>query len=306
MLWFVLSFIGAISDAGYYICVKKYVQIYNQQLLAAGIYVCTGIVLLVTSSIIGFPSIGQNFIFAVLVSCFLGSVAILLTFTALKDTDISLAVPMISLTPLFLIITAFLFLHEIPSPMGVVGIIIIVAGSYILNLSSHHTRLSDPLRSILSNRGVLLMIVVSFIYAVAINFDKIVATNSDPVFGSGIESLILGIICVGSFFVTTKTKWHSTEISIEPVKKQLLPSEVPGLHFLVICIVIGGILSISSVSIMTAFTMQIVPYVIAIKRMSIIVIVLYGCFVFHEKEVFLRLSGAILMAIGAGIVVMFS
>lgn len=306
MLWFVLSFIGAISDAGYYICVKKYVQIYNQQLLAAGMFLCTGIVLLVTSSIIGFPIIGNDFIFAVLVSCFLGSITIFLTFTALKDTDISLAVPMISFTPLFLIITAFLFLHEIPSTMGVIGIIIIVAGSYVLNLSSHHTKLSDPLRSILSNRGVLLMVLVSFIYAVAINFDKIVATNSDPVFGSGIESLILGLICVGFFFVNTKIKCHSTEISIEPVKKQLFPGEVPWLHFLAICILIGGILSISSVSIMTAFTMQIVPYVIAIKRMSIIVIVLYGSFVFREKEVFLRLSGATLMVIGAGIVVTFS
>jgi len=48
-----------------------------------------------------------------------------------------------------------------------------------------------------------------------------------------------------------------------------------------------------------------VPYVIAIKRMSLILIVLYGTIVFREKELVRRLSGAGLMVLGAVLILAF-
>jgi len=46
--------------------------------------------------------------------------------------------------------------------------------------------------------------------------------------------------------------------------------------------------------------------VIAIKRMSIIIIVFYGGFVFREKEMLRRFSGALLMVAGAVMIVLFN
>jgi uncharacterized membrane protein len=45
--------------------------------------------------------------------------------------------------------------------------------------------------------------------------------------------------------------------------------------------------------------------VIAIKRMSIIIVVLYGAFVFGEKDMVRRLFGALLMVAGAVMIVLF-
>jgi drug/metabolite transporter (DMT)-like permease len=65
----------------------------------------------------GFPAIGQDFFGALFASSVLGIGAVLLSFAALRYTDISLAVSMISFTPLFLVVTAFVLLHEAPSPI---------------------------------------------------------------------------------------------------------------------------------------------------------------------------------------------
>jgi drug/metabolite transporter (DMT)-like permease len=308
MLWYVLSIIGAIADAGYYISVKKYLQNSDPFILAAGGYTCCGIILLSVSWFRGFPPIGQAFFGALIASSVLGTFSILLSFAALRQTDISLAVPMISFTPLFLIITSFVLLGEVPSLMGIAGIIIIVTGSYVLNLSSSHTKLADPFRSVVKNRGVLYMLIVSVLYAVAINFDKIIVLNSDPVFGSSITCLIIGI----SFFVMSQCAMvrdlvvtvmapvpdaphgHKGENTSMPLKNSI------GRWAL-----IGILLSVSAVSINTAYTVQIVPYVIAIKRMSIIIVVLYGAFVFGEKDMVRRFFGALLMVAGAVMIVLF-
>jgi drug/metabolite transporter (DMT)-like permease len=309
MLWYVLSIIGAIADAGYYISVKKYLQTSDPFILAAGGYTCSGIILLFISWLRGFPPIGHAFFGALIASSLLGMFSILLSFAALRHTDISLAVPMISFTPLFLIITSFVLLREVPSLIGITGIIIIVTGSYVLNLSSSHRRFADPFRSIAKNRGVLYMLIVSVLYAVAINFDKMIVLNSDPVFGSAITCLILGISFSGMSQGTMVRDMvvpvmgplpdaphrHNGEITSTPLKNSIGQWAM-----------IGILLSVSAVSINTAYTVQIVPYVIAIKRMSIIMMVVYGAFVFGEKDMVRRLFGALLMVAGAVMIVLFN
>ncbi len=153
------------------------------------------------------------------------------------------------------------------------------------------------------------MLIVSLIYAVAINFDKMMVTNSDPVFGSSITCIILGLSfagmsrsmglrdVIGSVIALPPNAPHQRGVGTgaPPFKKSIGQ-----------WILIGMLLSVSAVSINTAYTMQIVPYVIAIKRMSIILMVLYGASVFKEEDVARRLSGSLLMVAGAVLIVLFS
>jgi uncharacterized membrane protein len=85
-----------------------------------------------------------------------------------------------------------------------------------------------------------------------------------------------------------------------------MSASVPLKNSIVQWTVIGILLSVSAVCINTAYTVQIVSYVIAIKRMSIIIIVLYGAFVFGEKDLVRRLFGALLMVAGAVMIVLFN
>jgi drug/metabolite transporter (DMT)-like permease len=305
MLWALLSGIGACTNAVYFIANKKFLKTLDPNFLAASEFLCASFFLLGISCIHGIPVIGPGFLGAILVSTLLNILATILTFRALASSDISLAVPMLSFTPLFLVGTAAIFLGEIPSALGIAGIITIVAGSYFLNMAQGHTRITDPFRNMFTNPGVMAMLTVAFLYAVAINFDKLVVQNSDAIFGSGFEFLLLG----SSFGVLAAHGYyrqHTGNISGTYGK----PAPPAALHlqwkYLTLAGLFTGVLiTIEAATINTAYLLQIVPYVIALKRMSVILIVLYGTLIFREKEIMRRLAGAGLMVLGAILILVF-
>ena len=57
-------------------------------------------------------------------------------------------------TPLFLLITSPIILGEFPGFLGVVGIVFIVAGSYVLHLKSHRNNFWDPFRCLIREKGL--------------------------------------------------------------------------------------------------------------------------------------------------------
>ncbi len=65
---------------------------------------------------------------------------------AIQVSDLSLAVPMVALTPFFLLLTSPLLVGEFPAPLGVVGIVLIVAGSYLMKVRERARGLLAPFR----------------------------------------------------------------------------------------------------------------------------------------------------------------
>ena len=310
MLWALLSGIGACSDAAYYIVNKRFLRSVQPDLLAAAGFLCTGIFLLVLSLAWGIPVLGPDFLYAVGATCAINVLGTTLAFRALKSTDISLAVPMLSFTPLFLVVTAFVMLNEIPSLAGMAGIVIIVAGSYILNTAAEHTSLLDPFRAMASHPGILAMFFVAFLYAIAIGFDKMVVLNSDIVFGSAVVFSILGSAFLVIFIL--KSAMHRSDLpapaATAPAPVQAQPVQNTSgspRDILAAGILIAIFLTIESVAINAAYLDQIVPYVSAIKRMSIIITVLYGTLVFRESGIRQRVSGAALMVFGVVLILLF-
>ena len=51
--------------------------------------------------------------------------------------------------------------------------------------------------------------------------------------------------------------------------------------------------------------MQIAPYVIAIKRTSIVFAVLYGTFILEEKYKIRRIVGSLIMVIGTVLIILY-
>jgi drug/metabolite transporter (DMT)-like permease len=305
MFWALLSGIGACADAAYYIVNKKFLQSVEPDLLAASGFLFTSFFLLSVAVFRGIPPLGPDFVFAVAAACAINVIGTTLAFRALKSTDISLAVPMLSFTPLFLLVTAALMLDEIPSLIGITGIIIIVTGSYVLNTATEHTRLSDPFRAMVSHPGIFPMLVVSFLYAIAIGFDKMIVLNSDTVFGSGVVFLGLGSAFLVIFLIKRRlrTKKGGQAHSGPSASASLMPNRLRDL--LVVGVLIGTLLTIEAIAINTAYLDQIVPYVSAIKRMSILITVLYGTMIFREGEIVRRISGASLMVFGVVLILLF-
>ena len=79
------------------------------------------------------PEIGDNFWVALLVGGGLNVFTNLIYMRAIKLSDLSITIPLITFTPLFMLITSPLILGEFPNLFGIAGIVLIVTGSYLLN-----------------------------------------------------------------------------------------------------------------------------------------------------------------------------
>ena len=307
MLWVLLAVVGAIANAAYYIIIRNHIRDHDPRILTSLGFSLAGVLLLAISAARGFPVIGPSLYSAVIISGVLNIVGLSLVFRAMGSSDLSLSMPMLSFTPVFLIGTSLLLLGEMPSQTGFLGICIIVSGSYVLNISAGHEHLLDPIRAMVRNRGSWYMLVVAFLFAFSINFDKIAMLNSDPSFGMAFTLLIVS----GAFaiFVLLSGRPGGVRL-IRPTENVatagiLYRRAVTGIHSYLIPAVLTGIFATAEcVSINVAYTLQIAPYVIAIKRLSIIFMVLFGTLVYAENEVRTRILGSVLMVGGAVIILL--
>ena len=177
-------------------------------------------------------------------------------------------------------------MREVPSADGIAGICIIVSGSYVMNISAGHVHLLDPVRSMAETRGSWYMLMVAFLFAASINYDMIAMLNSDPVFGMVFTMLIISGVFVVLVAISKKTAGprllrHDEQVlTFGHLPETLLslcsyywPAVLTGIFVSAVCVAIN-----------IAFTLQIAPYVIAIKRLSIIFVVRYRSLLCAENE----------------------
>jgi len=233
------------------------------------------------------PDISPGFWIAILVSGTLNIATAILYLKAIKLADLSLVIPLSTFTPLFLLITSPLIVGEFPNIFGLIGILLIVFGSYILNIKEKKDGLFAPFKALISNKGAQLMLLVAFIWSITSNFDKIGLQNSSPIFyGIAINIFItIGI----TPFVLFKSKKNIKQIPKN--LKSLIPVGI--FHGLMI------------IFHMIAISMTLVAYLISIKRTSAIISVLFGAIIFKEKGLKERILGVIIMIIGVLCIMLF-
>ena len=236
----------------------------------------------------GVPVLDPDFWWALLIGGGLNIVAFTLYVRALKLADLSLTVPLVTLTPLFLLVTSPLIVQEWPTWADGVGVVLLVAGSYVLNLkTSANSRVPTlrgagflgPLVAMLGNPGSRLMLCVAFIWSITANFDKIGVLNSSPLFWafSLFSAIAVGmlpfVLRQGRGFAPLMVQWRLLAVT-------------------------GGFNAIAITFQMLALTIAPVAQVIAVKRMSALLSVLFGHFFFKEKGLRERLLGAAIMVTG--------
>jgi len=205
---------------------------------------------------------------------------------AIKISPISLVVPFLSFTPIFLILTSFIMLGELPSLIGAIGILFVVVGVYVLNFQDYKKGYLEPFRSIFKEKGCILMIIVAFIASITANQVKILLQNSSLLFFNIIYFPAIAIpLLILSFFLS-KNNFKELKLNF----KNLFPIGI----FFALMIIFHNF----------AVRLVIVPYMISIKRTSSIFSVFYGHFLFKEKNIKERLIGSVIMLIGAGFIIL--
>lgn len=234
----------------------------------------------------------------------LNIIAALLYVQALKYGELSLTLPMLSFTPIFLLATSPLMVGDIPNIWGIAGVLIIFLGSFILSINEHRpevrsqTSLAQYLRLGLKlHKGPRLMLLVALIWSFAANMDKIGLRQSNPFFWAvaiqAFISLGLGVIIVHRHFKGIR-------------KSEFSQGPVFSCSSLILFLLIGLCTAAGITCQMLAIASGLVPYVISIKRLNIIFGILIGSLFFREKKLCSRLAAGLLMICGVFLITLSS
>src|SRR6056297_345837 len=233
------------------------------------------------------PPLNTKFWIALITGGSLNVLTNLLYMRAIKLSDLSLTIPLVTFTPLFLLITSPIIVNEFPGIFGIIGIFLIVAGSYSLNFKEKSKGYLAPFKALLNEKGPRLMLLVAFIWSITSNIDKVGIQNSSEFFWPvAINAFItIGFIPV----VLLKSKGISRQIR----KNYKVLFGIGFFHGLMIVVH------------MIAVSMTLVAYVISIKRTGAIMSVLFGALFFKEKGLKQRLTGSIIMIAGVIMITLF-
>ena len=287
MLWFIFAFLTALFEATKDVLSKKSLKDIDEYVVAWSLPFFALPFLLPILLFTEIPSLGERFWLALVTGGTLYAFTLVLYMKALKSSDLSITVPMLTFTPLFLLITSPLMVGEFPGIFGLIGIFLIVAGSYLLNINKKSQGYLAPFKALLKEKGPRLMLVVAFIWSITSNIDKIGLQNSSPLFWVIAVDIYVALLMLP--LCTFRRNRKTAQIRAN--WRALLTL---GLF--------GGLTAVCQ---MTAISLTLVAYVISIKRTSAIGGVLFGYLIFKEKGIRARLVGAIVMVFGVLFITLF-
>jgi drug/metabolite transporter (DMT)-like permease len=283
MDWLLLAIFCAFCFATADAMTKKYLQGYRAHELVIIRFTVPGLLLLPVLAMQPLPDLPLEFWGWVACLVPLEILAMLLYVMAIRDTSLALTLPYLAFTPVFNTVTGYLVLGETVSLMGMTGILLVVIGTWLLNLQNtrnggHFTVLA-PFRAILTERGSRYMLIVSVIYSFTSVLGKGALHYTTPFFFGTFYYINLGLAVLILFSLR-----HPETVSV--LWRRPLP------HLLV-----GGFMALMVVSHFYAIQLVEVAYMIAAKRTSLLFGMLYGVILFGEGTTPLQfLAGAVMVS----------
>ncbi|MFH1435928.1 MAG: DMT family transporter [Pseudomonadota bacterium] len=223
----------------------------------------------------GIPAIDPYVAFYGATSIGINLVAYPMFLRALKRVDLSIVYPLIGTSPAWMALWGVLILGEVPGPRGMAGIILIVAGIYIVGSSGGLKGFLAPLASLVRIHETRSVLLVALMWSFAGAMDKKAVLASSPAFY---------LLAWVSLFVPLYALIY--KININPF------NYVRKIMFISAGETTAMILQLVS------FTMAPAAYVIAIKRSGLLVGVLAGLIIFREKSAGRKLLGSLIVVSG--------
>jgi drug/metabolite transporter (DMT)-like permease len=209
------------------------------------------------------------------------AIATLLYFRALQVSPISLALPFIAFTPLFLIPTGYLMLGELPSWVKIIGVLLVVIGSLVMHRQLFAISWAEPFKAIIRERGSRYMLIVAFIFSLTNPLDAKLVKMSDSLTFAFAYGITIFLIFVG-IAIFRRSDW------------KLVLKTAP------LWVILAGVMeSVVNVLQFTSHNYIDVVITISLKRAGIVLAVLMGWLVFREKDITDKLIAASVMVAGA-------
>ncbi len=231
----------------------------------------------------GIPKVNSLFFILLLSSGLLDTVAVISSTWALKHAPISVLSPLSAFTPVFATLFGFLFLHEVPTVLKLLGVLTIVFGAYCLYISHIKNGFLTPIKKLLTNKGVDLFFITMVIYGITPIFQKKAIFQTQPtvpLFASLIDWIFVSIFL--SFFMTKRIK--QTHLALK--------------SYSWLFILFGLLNALGQFFAYSAFATTHIGYATALFSLSSLFSVILGGIFFKETELKDKAFGACIMILG--------
>ncbi len=226
-------------------------------------------------------------IVVLIVSCISTPIETLFYYKAIKQEELSLALPILSLTPILTIGFGMILLHEYPTLLGVLGMLILLLSVYALKLPHAKDGLLEPLRHLAHNPAVRMMGVVALSQGIANILDK-----------TGILNANLYMYALMNYITVTIVLFV---IAAVYAKKELLSVR----HHVRPLLVLGVVIAVYTLLNFAAIASGQAAYASAVRSSSVFYSILLGLWIFKEKDAKRKLLIGIGLVIGLIIIKLF-
>lgn len=284
MDWFALAVVCAIAVASADAFTKKYFQGNSAYEIVIVRFGLTGLLLLPLLIAQPHPDLQPAFwwLLVIMVPCEL--LAMFFYMKAIRDYPLSLTLPFLAFTPVIITITAFALLGETITLAGLAGILLVVAGSYVLHIQQADGRQINtwlqPFRAIITNRGSQLMLLVAALYSITAVLGKAALEYTEPMFFASFYFVLLGLATL--LLLPVLGARSVRVVGTKPFSSLL----------------VAGFMAVMIVTHFMALDQVETAYMITVKRTSLLFGLLYGAYLFHERRLNQNLFAGCLIVLG--------
>ncbi len=222
--------------------------------------------------------------------------AVVLTFSwlfaikALRHLEISIVIPMLTLSPLVLMVIGILYLGEKPDISQYTGVLLLVGGAYWMQSDHDWKKALEPWK-MLKNKYMLYILIPIFGYSICAALDKVILKTVNP---QSFMFIGYGFLVI-HYFIIQAYKYKG----VKDIKHAFKVTP----HWLALT---GAALFISDILYFTAAAIpgSMISLIIPLKRTSVLIAVIVGGKMFHDHNLWYRVIGSLIMILGAVLVIL--
>jgi len=282
MYWLFLSLASGFSIAVKNVITRKLVFLTDRQVILYSKYMFVSLFAMPLIFFTGIPEIKPAFYYSIIIASVIDVIAAWCFLNAIASTQLAKTFPLVAFTPIFLLGISFLILGELPSILGLAGILLIVCGAYLLRAESIKVGILEPIRLLLKEKGQRHMLMAAFLFSFLAVFFKKAILNSSPFFAFG-ATQVLSTLFLTVFFLKKKTL------------VVLFKKTVDNFKLLFAASVVGFL---AGLTLFAAFKLGLAAYVVSVKRSSILFTIILGYIFFKEDHLIRSLIIGSIMVLG--------
>jgi drug/metabolite transporter (DMT)-like permease len=208
--------------------------------------------------------------------------------TVIKNLEISEALPLMILTPGFIAVFAFITIGDALTTQEVVGIILLLIGTYILE-TSNRKNIFEPFLVLIKSRNHRFVIAAILLFTITSILDRVLLTDLKMSAFSFIAFQHLFLALNFTIFFLIVKKGFKFKINSDVKANQIW-----------LWIIVAGVLTVGyRYSQVEAIKLAPVALVLSVKRISVFFSTLIGGKIFKEQNLLRKAAATAIMVAGA-------